>query len=273
MKPAQPASSEDPRRIVERILLSPLFHGEEEISEILLYICYYTQSGNLDALREHDIGVAVLGLEPGYDVRENTAVADAVDKIRERLKLYFANEGRREPMRLTIPKGEFRAFFYEADPRELAAADGPTAVERFWAPYWRSKNSNLLVHGELPGDLLPIAEAYAATRIAVLFAEHGSGLQMRPASSVTNADLKANLILIGLPATNRVLKAFLMEIGEDPVIERLAPNAETPHGVITALTAPTPEGLLQAAEFTATEELLAEHEYPSMFRLRLYPKP
>ncbi len=272
MRPAQSAPSEDPRLIVERILLSPLFHGEEELSEILLYICYYTQSGNLDALREHDIGVAVLGLEPGYDVRDNTAVADAVEKIRERLRLYFANEGRREPMRLTIPRGEFRAFFYEADPRELAAADEPSAVERFWAPYWRSKNSNLLIHGELPGDVMPIAEAYAATRIAVLFAEHGSGLQMRPASSITNADLKANIVLIGSHETNRVLKAFVETIAEDPVIERLAPNAETPHGVVTVLTAPSAEGLLQAAEFTATEEVLAEHEYPAMFRLRLYPK-
>lgn len=102
MRPAQAAHADDPRRIVERILLSPLFHGEEELSEILLYICYYTQSGNLDA-QEHDIGVAVLNLEPGYDVRENPVVAEAIEKIRERLKLYFLDEGRSRADALLSP--------------------------------------------------------------------------------------------------------------------------------------------------------------------------
>jgi hypothetical protein len=261
--------SDDPRRVVERILLSPYFQ-ERELSEILLYICYQTQNGNVDALHEHDIGVAVLGLEPGYDVRENTTVADAVEKIRQGLKLYFANEGRREPVRVAIPRGEVRAFFYEADPRQLAEAEEPTALERFWGPYWGNQGRNLLVHGELPNEAMPIAEAYAATQIAVLFAHNGSGLQLRPVSEVTDTDLRmSNLIVIGSPETNPLLAQFL-DTYEEPVVERLPRDGQ--HGMLTALTAPTAEGLLEAAAFACSEEHLARHEYPAVFRIRLYGK-
>jgi hypothetical protein len=263
-----------PEELLRRIVRSAAFRGSQEHCDVLEYICYQTQAGGLSDLREHDIGVAVLGLEPGYDVAENPAVSRVTEEVREKLKSYFRKEGRREQLRIAIPKGEFRAFFFEADPRQLAEAE-PGALEQFWAPYWRSGVKNLLIHGELPEEGMLIAEAYAAVQLAVLFEGKGSALRLQPASAFTESGVpEGNLVLVGTPATNAMLGEFVREPLEVAIMQRIW--ARDGHGVVTILASPDPAGILAAARFVTSEEVLERTaaaspmgEIPRDFRVTL----
>ncbi|HUQ93449.1 MAG TPA: hypothetical protein VM120_17335 [Bryobacteraceae bacterium] len=262
------------QQLLERIVRSPHFAGSEEHAGLLSYLCYQTQAGNLEDLREHDIGVAVLGLEPGYDVRENPVVSTVVEEIRERLKTFFQKEGRREQLRMAIPRGEFRAFFYEADPRQLAQAEEePSTLEKFWAPYWSGGMRNLLIHGELPGDAMLIPEAYAAVQLGILFEKNGSSLEMFPAGAFLQASIPpANLVMIGTLQSNAVMGRFLTGPLETSIVKRIW--ADGTHGVLTLIVSPEPGALLDAVRFVTYDPVmertfteLAGGEIPQNFQL------
>lgn len=243
-----------PEELLRRIMRSTAFRGSREHCEVLEYICRQTQAGGGSDPREHDIGVAALGLEPGYDVAENPAVSRVTEELREKLKAYFRGEGRREMLRVALPKGEFRAFFYEADPRLLAEVE-PGALEQFWAPYWRSGVVNLLIHGELPQEGMLIAEAYAAVQLALLFEAKGSALRLQPASAFAESRApEGNLVLVGTPRTNAMLGEFVRQPLEAAIMQRIW--ARDGRGVVTILASPEPAGILAAARFVTSEEVL-----------------
>ncbi|MBV6434255.1 MAG: hypothetical protein IANPNBLG_04500 [Bryobacteraceae bacterium] len=263
-----------PEELLRRIVRSAAFRGSQEHGKLLEYICLRTLVGGPADLREHDIGVAVLNLEPGYDVTGNPLVGRMAEEVREKLKAYFRGEGRREPLRVALPKGEFRAFFYEADPRQIAEA-APGALDQFWAPYWRSGVTNLLIHGELEGEGMLIAEAYAAVQLAVLFEGRGAALRLQPASAFAESGVpEGNLVLVGTPATNAMLAGFVREPLEGAILQRIW--ARDGHGVVTILASPEPAGILPAARFVTSEEVLEEAaaasplgEIPKDFRVTL----
>src|SRR5262249_13695364 len=165
-------------------------------------------------------------------------------------------EGRREPVRVTVPKGEYRAFFYETDPNELrAAADEPTPLERFWAPYFASGYRNLLVHGSLGDDAMPITQAYAIARLAILFDKHRVAIEMYPSSAIQVLDLKdTNLILIGSRATNAVLAEFMEADPERASVSRI--GAADGKGAVTIIVAPKLVDLIDAVGYICEESTI-----------------
>jgi len=273
----RPPTDNDPRSLLERIILSSHFQEDDRLGELLLYICYQTQAGTHDALNEHDIGVNVLGLDPGYDTKENPIVADSLERVRGLLKQYFATDGRRESVRVALPRHEYRAFFYEADPKDVAGAEEPTALEKFWAPYWQLGGRNYLLHGDLDGHTMLIPEAYLVTRIAVLFAENNTQLEILPASGAGEAVLvRGNCILTGIPEHNPILDRFAERV-PGPIVERIWRTEA--HGVLTLLTAPEPTGLLDAAQFVTElphlEKVAQKYEqqsFPPFFKLTIDPR-
>lgn len=258
------ARDDSPQALLGRIVSSAAFRESNGHAELLQFVCEQTQAGQ--DLREHDIGVALFGMEPGYDVAEQPVVSSTMEETRQWLKKYFATEGKREMLRLAVPKGEFRAFFYEADPAQLAtAANEPTALERFWMPYFSNRRANVLLHGALDEDSMPIPEAYAAVQIALLFERNKARLQMAPASA--GIPDGANVILLGTPETNPSVGAVECGVVERKVTEQSE--------VITILAAPRFEGILPVVGFAVSEELMESAlrqvgpEWPPHFRLTL----
>jgi hypothetical protein len=220
---------------------------------LLEYICEMTQRNNLEDLREHDIGVAVFGLTPGYDVVENPMVGRTCDELREKLKHFFQTQGRNEMLRIAIPKGEFRAFFYEADPSQVQEV--PTALEMFWEPYWQGDGRNLLVHGCVDAQSMLIPEAYAAVQVALLFQQRSSSIELMPANSLPEDSLPAaDYVLIGTPDSNPLVKRWLDKPIETAVLKRI--SAEKGRGAITIIAAPEPAAIMTASRFATTEALM-----------------
>lgn len=119
----------DPRwRLVERILATGPFQKSPNLRGLFSYLGEHSIRGKAEALTERQIGIAVFGKPVGYSPAEDSAVRVHVRQLRLRIHEYFAQEGRRESLRVEIPKGSYVLEFHEAhvetSPR-LTSAPGP----------------------------------------------------------------------------------------------------------------------------------------------------
>jgi hypothetical protein len=99
------------RELVSRIVASPTFARSERLSTLLTYVCDMTLKGREGELNEQRIGHAVFGRSPDYDSSVDGIVRTQASRLRQRLDLYFGQEGAEEPVRLVIPKGGYIPLF------------------------------------------------------------------------------------------------------------------------------------------------------------------
>lgn len=99
---------------IRRILGSAAFAKAPRLCALLAHIAEHTLSGELDDLTEQQIGIQVFGRTPGYNSAEDTIVRGTARHLRQRLEAYYAEEGRSDEIRISIPKGSYVARFEEA---------------------------------------------------------------------------------------------------------------------------------------------------------------
>ncbi|MGH6967402.1 MAG: hypothetical protein ACREE0_23195 [Phenylobacterium sp.] len=66
--------------------------------------------------KEFEVAAAVFGRSSAFDGAQDASVRVAVHRLRKKLDEFYAGEGRDEPVRLTIPKGEYRVVAVEVGP-------------------------------------------------------------------------------------------------------------------------------------------------------------
>src|SRR5258706_9997424 len=79
--------------------------------------------------KEFEVAAAVFGRDSGFDGSQDATVRVAVHRLRRKLEEFYAGPGRDEPVRLSIPRGEYR-IVAEASP--VAAAPALTPPTRGW---------------------------------------------------------------------------------------------------------------------------------------------
>jgi hypothetical protein len=99
------------REELERVLASQAFSKAMRLRDLLEYIGDCSIKGKLDALTEQQIGMRVFERSPSYNSTEDTIVRVTARHLRERLDLYYREEGRDNPLRLAVPKGSYVATF------------------------------------------------------------------------------------------------------------------------------------------------------------------
>ena len=99
------------RDLVQRIVASPTFARSERLSTLLTYVCDMTFKGREEELNEQRIGQAVFGRSEDYDSSIDGIVRTQASRLRNRLDLYFQQEGVDEPVRLVIPRGGYVPLF------------------------------------------------------------------------------------------------------------------------------------------------------------------
>jgi hypothetical protein len=107
-------------QLVQRIVSSPPFQKGARLRELLEYLSERTIHGHAQDLTELHIGNALFHKPAGYDPLEDSSVRVHVRQLRLKLHEYFDEEGRNEPLILTIPKGSYSPVF----------KPGPKAAER-----------------------------------------------------------------------------------------------------------------------------------------------
>ncbi len=165
-KASEPTSDSPEWQLVQRIVASPAFTRSTLLTNFLLYVCNRKLLGREDEVTEHQIGVHALGRPANYHPGEDNIVRNYARMLRKRLEEFFDNEGKREPMRIVIPRGQYVPTFElvqeieepapsqkpvpEFAPKEIPA---PRAVEvEPLAPH-RLNRRTLLISGSMAAAL------------------------------------------------------------------------------------------------------------------------
>jgi hypothetical protein len=72
--------------------------------------------------KEFEVAAAVFGRSSAFDGAQDASVRVAVHRLRKKLDEFYAGDGRDEPVRLSVPKGEYRVVAVEVEPAAAAPA-------------------------------------------------------------------------------------------------------------------------------------------------------
>jgi hypothetical protein len=123
------------RALLERVAASRRFQKSARLRELLLYLGGRSLEQPGCEIREQEIGVAVFGRPAHYDTVADTIARVNVYDLRKKLDAHFSEDGRDEPVLISIPKGSYCLEFVERDipPAAVAAPDsaaGPAPGRR-----------------------------------------------------------------------------------------------------------------------------------------------
>jgi hypothetical protein len=101
-------------QLVQRIVSSPPFQKSTRLRDLLEYITERTIHGHAHELTEQHIGNTLFHKPSGYSSLEDSSVRVHARQLRLKLHEYFDEEGRDEPLILSIPKGSYTPIFKPA---------------------------------------------------------------------------------------------------------------------------------------------------------------
>ncbi len=110
----------DVRSEVERILASPRFRNAHRLCGFLRHVVEASLTGA--SLKEYSIAVAVFERAEDFDPRIDPIVRVQAVNLRLRLREYYDHEGRKDPVRIELPKGAYAAVFHPACPERRRPA-------------------------------------------------------------------------------------------------------------------------------------------------------
>jgi hypothetical protein len=114
LEPANDLAADERWQLVQRIVSSPPFQKSVRLRELLEYVAKRTIRGHAHELSEQHIGNALFHKPSGYSSLEDSSVRVHIRQLRLKLHEYFDEEGREEPLVLTIPKGGYAPVFKAA---------------------------------------------------------------------------------------------------------------------------------------------------------------
>lgn len=104
------------RAELEKVLSSVAFQGAGRSGKLLRFLVERTVSGFGDQLKEYTVGVEALGRGAAFDPRTDSIVRVEASRLRSRLDVYNASEGRMDAVRIVLPKGAYVPKFEWATP-------------------------------------------------------------------------------------------------------------------------------------------------------------
>jgi len=94
---------------MEKILASPDFTKSRRYSELLRYLVEKQMEGT--PVKEVSIAIDVFGKDATFDPAEDTIVRVSIGNLRKRLEHYYLTEGKEDPLRIEIPRGNYEVRF------------------------------------------------------------------------------------------------------------------------------------------------------------------
>lgn len=119
-----------------RVLASEAFRAAPQLSAFLSFIVARTLEGRRSELKGYTIAVEALGRPAEFDPQSDPIVRVEAGRLRRALTQYYADEGRDDPLRITIPVGAYVPAFdlpapgTPAPSRRPGRAEGGTADAR-----------------------------------------------------------------------------------------------------------------------------------------------
>jgi TolB-like protein len=120
-----PPSARDVRAQLERILASSDFQGPQKRGALLRYLVEESLAGRGDLLKGFTVANDVFGRDGSFDAQSDAVVRLAARRLRTAIDVYYGTTGAHDPLRISIPKGHYRASF---EWRGDLSADPPVRV-------------------------------------------------------------------------------------------------------------------------------------------------
>lgn len=199
------------REQLERILAANRFVIARRASQFLRFIVEETLAGEGGSLKESVVAVRVFGRPASFDPRTCSAVRAEASHLRKRLRSYYREEGRADPVLIEMPPRGYVPSFRRVFAPAPAACAGPgrrlvvaallvalaaglgLLTYRMRVPGRGSASVALLPFANLDGDA---AGDRLASEVGERFAFAFSsmdGLRLVPAASVTAGRAQPNL--------------------------------------------------------------------------------
>lgn len=109
---------------LEKILKSPSFMASSLLSKFLRYVVEQSQEGNQQSIKAYNIAVDAFGRSSDFDPQKDTIVRIYAGKLRKELAVYYADVGKSDAIRISIPKGSYQPRF-EIVNDEITKEDKP----------------------------------------------------------------------------------------------------------------------------------------------------
>lgn len=133
--PAGEVSPDEIGAAVARVLASEEFGNSKRLRRFLCHIVEKTLAGELNAVKEYNIALAVFDREATFDPATDTIVRVEARRLRNRLAAYYSGAGRLDPVVIEIPKGGYTPVFRSRhdDGTDAGSAHrGPFRGRRLW---------------------------------------------------------------------------------------------------------------------------------------------
>jgi TolB-like protein len=114
---------------VEKILLSAPFAQSERLQRFLKFVVTETLAGHADRLKGYTIGVEVFDRDPSFDSAIDAIVRVEAARLRAKLREYYEQEGREDPVRIELPKGRYAVLIDVRHPMTAPAPATPILRE------------------------------------------------------------------------------------------------------------------------------------------------
>jgi len=109
------------RAQLEKLLTSATFARTERLRGFLRFTVEATIEGKGEELKEYQIGVQVFGRRDSYDTRLDPIVRVEAGRLRSKLKEFYSNEGRNDPVVIEFQPGSYVPVFHpRTAPRSMA---------------------------------------------------------------------------------------------------------------------------------------------------------
>ena len=99
---------------LKSVLESRHFRRSARLRDFLHFVVKTALQGNIDRPKEYVIGVDVFGRKETFDQRKDSIVRVQANRLRRKLKLYYATDGVSNPIRITLPLGGFVPLFTQS---------------------------------------------------------------------------------------------------------------------------------------------------------------
>lgn len=116
----------DPRWIcTQRVLHSAAFSKAARLSSFLQYVVERSLQGRVEEISEQQIGVHVFGRQADYNPGDDNIVRQTARQLRQRLALYYQEEGASDSLQITLARGAYVPSFHPSPNQEAVPARAP----------------------------------------------------------------------------------------------------------------------------------------------------
>ncbi|MBN2354551.1 helix-turn-helix domain-containing protein, partial [candidate division KSB1 bacterium] len=103
-------------KIVKKILQSSVFKDSKKTQELLQYLV--KASEKKETVKEVTIAADLFGKESSYDPHDDPSIRVYVSNLRKKLEYYYLTDGKKDDIRIEIPKGHYHVEFVPADNKQ-----------------------------------------------------------------------------------------------------------------------------------------------------------